>query len=106
MTAIMKEGKVEKKEIVEFGIKEVIENNSKRKYIYCRDNGIGSTKEIVEKYFLNIGNSFYKSRDFQKLRSTWLSDFQPTSQFGIGILSCFMIGDKIEVTTTPLNQDG
>lgn len=104
MTAIMKERKVEKRGNIEFGIKEVIENNKKRKYIYCRDNGIGMTKEIVEKYFLNIGNSFYKSREFQKLKSTWISNFQPTSQFGIGILSCFMIGDKIEVTTIPLNE--
>ncbi|MFB4169015.1 hypothetical protein [Virgibacillus sp. JSM 102003] len=104
MTAIMKERKVDKRGNIEFGIKEVIENNTKRKYIYCRDNGIGMTKEIVEKYFLNIGNSFYKSREFQKLKSTWISNFQPTSQFGIGILSCFMIGDKIEVTTVPLNE--
>ncbi|PFP05758.1 HD domain-containing protein [Bacillus thuringiensis] len=105
MTAILKEQQgIEKRGNIEFGIKEVIENNIKRKYIYCRDNGIGMTKEIVENYFLNIGNSFYKSREFQKLKSTWISNFQPTSQFGIGILSCFMIGDKIEVTTMPLNE--
>ncbi|PFX98391.1 hypothetical protein COL41_02925 [Bacillus mycoides] len=104
MTAIMKERGIEKRGSIEFGIGQVVENNIKRKYIYCRDNGIGMTKEIVEKYFLNIGNSFYKSREFQKLKSTWISNFQPTSQFGIGILSCFMIGDKIEVTTIPLNE--
>lgn len=104
MTSIMKEQKVEVRGNIEFGIKETTEDNITKKYIYCKDNGIGMTKEIVKKYFLNIGNSFYKSRDFQKLKTSWTSDFQPTSQFGIGILSCFMIGDKIEVTTKPLNE--
>lgn len=104
MISIMNEQKIEIRGNIEFGIKEVIENNTKRKYIYCKDNGIGMTKKIIENYFLNIGNSFYKSREFQKLNSTWISNFQPTSQFGIGILSCFMIGDKIEVTTRPLKE--
>lgn len=104
MTSILKERKVEIRGSIEFGIKETMENNTKRKYIYCKDNGIGMTKEIIEKYFLNIGNSFYKSREFQKLKSSWTNNFQPTSQFGIGILSCFMIGDRIEVTTRPLNE--
>lgn len=104
MISIMNDQNVNVRGNIEFGIQETTENNVKRKYIYCKDNGTGMTKEIIEKYFLNIGNSYYKSRDFQKLKSTWNSDFQPTSQFGIGILSCFMIGNKIEVTTIPINE--
>ncbi|MER2109256.1 MAG: ATP-binding protein [Solibacillus sp.] len=106
MISIMKDQKIEIQGNIEFGIKEITENNIKRRYIYCKDNGIGMTKDIIKNYFLNIGNSFYKSREFHKLKSTWKDDFQPTSQFGIGILSCFMIGNKIEVTTLPLRNSG
>lgn len=68
-------------------------------YLCCVDNGIGMTKEIIEKYLLNIGNSYYKSPDFFKQQANWGGNFTPTSQFGIGILSCFMIGSKIEITS-------
>ncbi|MCG6202786.1 ATP-binding protein, partial [Psychromonas antarctica] len=68
-------------------------------YLYCHDNGIGMNKDIIENYLLNIGNSYYKSSDFFKKQAEWGGDFTPTSQFGIGILSCFMIGSRIEITT-------
>lgn len=81
---------------IEFGINE---GRDGRKYLYCLDNGIGMTKDIIERYFLKIGNSFYKSNEFQEKQALWNTDFKPTSQFGIGILSCFMLGNEIEVCT-------
>ncbi len=68
------------------------------------DNGTGMTKEIIENYFLKIGQSYYTSDDFAaaKLRSSIDSDFMPISRFGIGILSCFMGDEKtnlVEVST-------
>lgn len=80
---------------IEFGIEE----NEVGRYIYALDNGIGMNKDIIEKYLLNIGNSYYNSSDFYKEQSKWDGGFTPTSQFGIGILSCFMIGTKIEIVT-------
>ena len=70
-----------------------------RKYIYCLDNGTGMTKEIVKNYFLRIGNSYYNSREFVSKNVGWADKVKPTSQFGIGVLSCFMMGETIEVTT-------
>lgn len=70
-----------------------------QKYIYCLDQGTGMTKEIVKNYFLRIGNSYYKSHEFICNNVTWKNRVYPTSQFGIGVLSCFMLGDKLEVTT-------
>ncbi|MCY9660710.1 ATP-binding protein [Paenibacillus chondroitinus] len=90
---------------IEFGLGQCIENNKTRTYLYCLDNGIGMTRETIVKYFLNIGNSFYKSKDFQQKNAAWGRNFKPTSQFGIGILSCFMIGDKLEITTKALTDD-
>jgi molecular chaperone HtpG len=82
-----------------------IEKEGDKVYLTCTDNGIGMTKDIIEKYLLKIGNSYYKSSDFYKQQANWGGNFTPTSQFGIGILSCFMIGDKIEITTKTKNDD-
>lgn len=57
------------------------------------DNGMGMDDEIVERYFTKIGESFYKSTEF--LNSS--PGFTPVSELGIGILSCFMLADRITV---------
>ena len=80
---------------IEFGL-ECVESNT---YLYCSDNGVGMSEEVIENYLLKIGNSYYKSSDFYREQATWGTDFVPTSQFGIGILSCFMIADRIEILT-------
>ncbi len=63
------------------------------------DNGIGMDQYVIDKYYTNIGNSFYKSADFYDLKAQSNADFSPTSRFGIGILSCFMISDTLIVDT-------
>ena len=80
---------------IEFGL----EHDETSTYLYCSDNGVGMTESIIENYLLKIGNSYYKSSDFYREQATWNTDFVPTSQFGIGILSCFMIADRIEILT-------
>lgn len=74
-------------------------------FLSCIDNGIGMSKDIIERYLLKIGNSYYKSSDFYKQQALWGGNFTPTSQFGIGILSCFMIGTKIEITSKMRDKD-
>lgn len=76
-----------------------IEKDNNKAYLCCKDNGIGMTKEIIENHLLKIGNSYYKSSEFYKKQAKWGGTFTPTSQFGIGILSCFMLGNKIEIIT-------
>lgn len=80
---------------IEFGL----EHDDVNTYLYCSDNGVGMTESVIENYLLKIGNSYYKSSDFYREQATWNTDFVPTSQFGIGILSCFMIADRIEILT-------
>ena len=81
--------------IIQFSIERIDD----KVYLCCKDNGIGMTKEIIENYLLKIGNSYYKSSEFYKKQAQWGGTFAPTSQFGIGILSCFMLGNKIEIIT-------
>lgn len=64
------------------------------------DNGIGMTKEIIKNYFLRIGCSYYESDEFKATFGN--EDYEPTSRFGIGILSCFIADNdisRIEVST-------
>lgn len=90
---------ISEKIAIEFGVGEEELEGRKRKYIYCLDHGLGMDKYIVENYLLHIGNSYYKSKDFDAKNTDWKFDVKPTSQFGIGILSCYMIADKLGVTS-------
>jgi len=72
------------------------------RWIRIDDYGMGMTKDQIEKYFLKVGNSFYNSDDFKISKLDYSAEdknFTPISRFGIGILSCFMVADKIEVST-------
>lgn len=70
--------------------------------IIFQDNGIGMSRRILESYFMRVGRSYYKSAEFdaerQRLREKGI-ELVATSQFGIGILSCFMVADRLEVET-------
>ena len=87
---------------IEFGLKT---NENGEKYVYCLDNGKGMSKHIIENYLLKIGSSYYKSSEFYQSQAESGNTFTPTSQFGIGILSCFMIGDRVEITTREDGED-
>jgi molecular chaperone HtpG len=63
------------------------------------DNGTGMDQYIIDKFYSNVGSSFYRSTDFFTLKAESNADFTPTSRFGIGILSCFMVADTLIVDT-------
>lgn len=59
------------------------------------DNGIGMTEHIIKNYLARIGSSYYGSSEFESLDFT----INPISRFGVGILSCFMVADRIIIET-------
>lgn len=63
------------------------------------DNGTGMDEYIIDNYYSKVGSSFYKSTDFYNLKAESNAEFTPTSRFGIGILSSFMVADILEVDT-------
>lgn len=78
--------------------------------ITVEDNGIGMDREIVQNHFLRIGCSYYSEDNSRYLRDIAMFKdkgvtFYPISKFGIGILSCFMLADKIEVKTRRKEYD-
>lgn len=75
-------------------------------FLEVEDNGIGMNQHIIDKYYSRVGSSYYKSKDFYDLKAQTGLSFKPISRFGIGILSCFMVSDTIEVETRKLLDDG
>jgi hypothetical protein len=67
--------------------------------IKMRDNGVGMTRQWIEKYFLAIGISFYQSNEIRDISQDTRIDFGFISQFGIGFLSSFLVADKIVINT-------
>ncbi|NOT93825.1 MAG: metal-dependent phosphohydrolase [Ferruginibacter sp.] len=63
------------------------------------DNGTGMDQDIIDNYYTQVGSSFYTSTDFNNLKIDSNTDMVPSSRFGIGILSCFMVADTMIVDT-------
>jgi hypothetical protein len=74
-------------------IRIVIEPESRATII--KDNGVGMTEDIIHKYLLRIGSSYYQSPDFVAQGFS----FQPFGRYGIGFLSAFRYSDTIWVRT-------
>jgi hypothetical protein len=66
------------------------------------------TRRVIQEYFTKVGKSYYKSADYRQeqaaLRNAGYTT-SPISLFGIGILSCFMIAERLEVRTCPGEAD-
>jgi hypothetical protein len=83
-----------------------VDFNSDISEIKVRDNGVGMSKQWIEKYFLNIGLSFYQSDEIIRINRDADIQFSFISRFGIGFLSCFLVADKVIVKTRQAGEDG
>jgi hypothetical protein len=63
--------------------------------ISITDNGIGMDEYIVRNYLSVAGRSYYNSKDFENEGFK----MEPISRFGIGVISCFMLSDYVEIIT-------
>lgn len=72
-----------------------IEYSQKKNVVSVVDNGIGMSLDIVKQYFLNVGSSYYTSKPF--LFKNYA--YKPIGRFGIGFLACYLLSDKVKVTT-------
>ncbi len=77
-------------------------DSNKQHIVECRDNGSGMDELIINNFLGKVGRSYYRSPEFERQRTLLKesgADFDPCSKFGIGFMSCFMIGDRIEILT-------
>lgn len=72
-----------------------------RQVLTIDDSGIGMDREIIQRYFLQVGRSYYTTDEFRRNFR-----FIPTSRFGIGFLSVFAVSDYVVVETyKPSSKD-
>jgi hypothetical protein len=77
-------------------------NGDGSQFLRCTDNGVGMDEGIILKFLTKVGRSFYRSPFFEQERQRFRTkgvDFDPCSRFGIGFMSCFMLGDRIRIET-------
>jgi hypothetical protein len=74
-----------------------------RQWIRFDDFGMGMSEELILDYFLRVGQSYYSSSRFKadvlRYHKVEGREFVPISRFGIGVLSCFVICDRVEIST-------
>lgn len=63
--------------------------------LVVEDLGTGMDLDIIKYHLMRVGSSFYDTPQFAAEHK----GFTPISRFGIGILTCFMISDDIEIIT-------
>lgn len=80
----------------------VIEWNSTERTLTFSDNGTGMDYEIIQNHLLKVGSSRYQDPKFLKTHP----NFSSISRFGIGLLTCFLVADNIDIyTKTEDTQD-
>ncbi|WP_159523883.1 HD domain-containing protein [Sunxiuqinia indica] len=72
-----------------------IEWKSEDRILTFMDNGTGMTLEIIQNHLLKVGSSRYQDETFKKK----FPNFSSISRFGIGLLTCFLIADDIDIIT-------
>ncbi|MFY9820772.1 MAG: hypothetical protein WAM82_05285 [Thermoanaerobaculia bacterium] len=84
------------------------EEREGRSWLLCTDSGVGMTRAIIEKYLLVSGSS--RRHDILALERRCEAvgfNLGRTGQFGIGVLSFFMLADDVEIRTrrSPVRGD-
>ncbi len=82
---------------------EIVERDN-RISIVCTDTGVGMSKADIEDHLLQTANSSTTGSEVIRLKRLCKAngvDFERTSQFGIGVLSYFMLADGVSLRTKP-----
>ena len=65
------------------------------------DNGIGMDKDTITNYFMQVGRSYYTSPQFRSQKL----ELDIVSEFGIGVLSAFMVAEHLVVESRRRPED-
>jgi hypothetical protein len=69
--------------------------DSRERTLVIRDDGTGMSQRVIEQNLLRAGASRYQEDSFKREHPS----FSAISKFGIGVLSTFMIADRVEIVT-------
>ncbi len=77
---------------------EVAQTDTGRPQLVFSDNGVGLTEEETHRFLSTIGESS-KRDDVMERRGDFIG------QFGIGLLSCFVVSEEVQMITKSVNDD-
>lgn len=81
-------------------IRLTVEKRGEEVWLRCSDDGVGMTKDIIERHLLVSGSGTRSDvRALERRAQAQGFSTGRTGQFGIGLLSYFMIGDRVEITS-------
>lgn len=76
-------------------------------WLVCTDNGVGMTKDIINRYLLVSGSARrHEILELERRCKAQGFTLGRTGQFGIGVLSYFMLADKLELRTRRSQEAG
>jgi hypothetical protein len=82
------------------------EHNDGRIWLICKDTGVGMTRRMIERYLLVSGSQPRPEvLELQRRCAARNIDFERSGEFGIGVLSYFMVADKL-IIETRASQEG
>ena len=90
-----------------FNIELTVAKENDEYWIICKDNGVGMDKEIIKKCFLVGGaTKRHELLELERQCNKIGYNLEVTGQFGIGVMSYFMIADKMLIKTKKSFQSG
>src|SRR5262249_28598250 len=69
--------------------------NPRDRVLIVEDDGVGMDLEVIQGHLMKVGASYHNTTKFE----TEHHHFTPISRFGIGILTCFMVSNDVEIVT-------
>jgi hypothetical protein len=101
---VLEDGISDSKEIEilknKFKIELTVLKEGENYWVTCKDNGVGMDKDIIKKCFL-VGGAAKRHEllDLERRCNEFGYNLETTGQFGIGVMSYFMIADKVIIKT-------
>lgn len=69
-------------------------------WLEVEDSGVGMSSEVLTKYLLNFGTSYWgSSLMLDEFPGLLARGIKPTGKYGIGFFSVFMLGDSVRIRT-------
>ncbi len=72
--------------------------------LIIKDNGAGLTKEEIQQYISTIGRGYTRELREELALFDWEKEIELIGQFGLGLLSAFVIADEVSLYTTSYKQ--
>lgn len=91
----LKQFELEKDGVNDYRPKVEVEWIQESRELLIIDNGTGMDIDIIENHLLKVGSSRYQDPEFQKTHQ----GFNSISRFGIGLLTCFLVADDVDILT-------